>query len=324
MGQFVIARNPRPDSGSPFLLRVPLGSRGVVFEARGNWPRTNAVQCQQVDVWPDDLEVLERIPVRSCSRRGNAIELVLDRGREHRSQFVFGTSRGRETVLWQSTPKGRQSRAAARPSSRPADGMPTLEILVDDREQYPYRFADARVRVARRTLPAGDYAIALDGRLVAAVERKSLPDLIASLDDGSLRPLLAGLAALPRAALVVEERFGSVYRLDRPRPHVVAEQLADLQVAWPAIPVFFAGSRQLAEAWTYRWLAACARHATEDQHGLSRLADLPVPEPPLAPEPSAAEVRAWARDTGLDVGTGGRIPATIRQAYRQAHASVLG
>ncbi|HZD00702.1 MAG TPA: hypothetical protein VFA46_11110, partial [Actinomycetes bacterium] len=38
-----------------------------------------------------------------------------------------------------------------------------LEILVDTRERYPYRFAGKQARTARRALPAGDYAVAADG-----------------------------------------------------------------------------------------------------------------------------------------------------------------
>ena len=43
-------------------------------------------------------EIVERVPVRSCRRRGAAIDLVLDRARENRSQIVYTTGRGREMV----------------------------------------------------------------------------------------------------------------------------------------------------------------------------------------------------------------------------------
>ena len=38
-----------------------------------------------------------------------------------------------------------------------------------------------RAGTVRRGLPCGDYAVNLDGRTVAAVERKSLADLVSSL-----------------------------------------------------------------------------------------------------------------------------------------------
>jgi hypothetical protein len=319
--QFVIARNPQPDSRLPYLLWVPLGQRGVVFKASGTWPRTNAVYCHPVDQLPADVEVLERVPVRSCVRRGAAIDLVLDRGRENRSQFVFTTARGREVVFWQSARTIKQSRPGVRRPTARAAGIPELEVLVDLREQYPYRFADQRVSVVRRTLPAGDYAVMVDGRLVATVERKSLADLVSSITGARLKYALAELATLPRAAVVVEDRYAAVFKQDRVRPAVVADALAELQVIWPAVPIVFVDTRPLAEEWTYRFLAAAATHARDEAHGLVRLADLPEPvAPPVrAPEPTAAEIRSWAVTAGLAISRGGRIPVEIRQAYDRHH-----
>lgn len=49
---------------------------------------------------PPDAEILEEVPVVSCTNRGVAIDLVLDRPRENRSQFVFTTlPTGREGIF---------------------------------------------------------------------------------------------------------------------------------------------------------------------------------------------------------------------------------
>jgi hypothetical protein len=103
MSDLVIIRNPDPDSSLPYLLRLPLGD-GIFFRTADTWPRTKAVYCHPVgaDQWPADPEVVERVAIRSCVRRGGAIDLVLDRGRENRSQIVFTKARGREVVFWQS------------------------------------------------------------------------------------------------------------------------------------------------------------------------------------------------------------------------------
>jgi hypothetical protein len=164
----------------------------------------------------------------------------------------------------------------------------------------------------------------VDGRLVATVERKSIPDLISSITGGKLKYAMADLAALPHAAIVVEDRYAAIFKQNRVRPATVADALAELQITWPAIPIVFADTRPLAEEWTYRFLAAAAQHAGDDAHGLDRLADLPEPAPPPAPEPTAAEIRAWARTAGLDIGSGGRIPVEIRKAYRHAHLTASG
>src|SRR5690606_35593719 len=106
-----------------------------------------------------------------------------------------------------------------------------LDVLVDSHERYPWRFERQQATTRRQALPAGDYAVvAADGRIAAAVERKSLPDLVSTLTTGKLRYLLADRAALPRAAVVVEDLWSAVFKLDRVRPAVVADGLAEAQV----------------------------------------------------------------------------------------------
>lgn len=75
---FRIARNPDPDSTLPYLLWVPLGSGPLVLKAQDTWPWTAKVYCHRGE-WPADPEIVEETPVRSCTRRGVAIDLVLDR-----------------------------------------------------------------------------------------------------------------------------------------------------------------------------------------------------------------------------------------------------
>ncbi len=69
--------------------------------------------------------------------------------------------------------------------------------------------AGQQVHTRRQSLLCGDYAVTLDGRVVATVERKSLPDLVSILTSGRLRYALAELAALP-AAVVVQDRYALV------------------------------------------------------------------------------------------------------------------
>ena len=232
-GELVVARNPDPDSTLPYLVRLPLND-GLVFRTSGTWPRTKALYCHPVGLgeWPDEPEVVERTRVRSCVRRGAAIDLVLERGRENRSQVVFTTARGREMVFWQSPRTRKQARPQVSLPTARASGIASLEIVVDTREQYAYRFASQQVTTVKRALPCGDYGVTLDVRLVAAVERKSLTDLVSSLLNGTLRFALGELAALPRAAVVVEDRYSQVFKLERVRPALVADGLAELQVRW--------------------------------------------------------------------------------------------
>ena len=127
--------------------------------------------------------------------------------------------------------------------------------MVDIRERYPFTFADRQATTRREPLSAGDYGLIVDGLLQATVERKSLPDLVSSLTTGKLKFQLTELAAIPRAAVVVEERY--CRSSARPRPaQLVADALAECQVRFPTVPIVFCETRKLAQEWTYRFLAA--------------------------------------------------------------------
>lgn len=319
--ELVIASNPEPDSSLPYLMWLPLGD-GLVFRTKGTWPRTSALYCHPVplEAWPAQPEVLERVPLRVCTRRGAAIDVVADRGREQRSQIVFTMARGRQMVFWQSPRTRKQARPDVRVPTARAAGIAELEILIDAHERYPYQFSGQQVRTVRRGLTCGDYAVTYGSEIVAAVERKSLVDLAASVTSGRLRFALAELAGLPRAAVVVEDRYSQVFSLERVRPALVADGLAELQVRWPTIPIVFCETRKLAEEWTYRYLAAAFSWAEAERPALERMGldDTQQAAGP-ASVPSTAEVRAWARGGGWDVPDRGRLPAEVHRAWRAAH-----
>jgi ERCC4 domain len=323
--EMLVAVNPDADSRLGYLLRLPLGG-GMVFRTSGTWPRTKALYCYPVttDEWPADPDIVERAPIRSCIRRGAAIDLILDRGRENRSQLVFTTARGRDAVFWQSPRTRKQARPNVTTPTARAAGIAELQILVDTREQYAYRFSTQQATTVKRALPCGDYGITVDGRLVAAVERKSVTDLVSSLINGKLRYAVGDLATLPRAAVVVEDRYSQIFKLDWVRPAVVADGLAELQIRWPSVPIVFNETRQLAEEWTFRYLAAAHAWA-ETEHAIVDRVGIPVEATetataPAAASPPTAEVRAWARSTGLAVPERGRLHPDIWQAWRDAHS----
>jgi hypothetical protein len=254
--EFVVARNPDPQSSLPFLVRLPLPDGPVVLKVRDRWPRTAKVYCHRAEHWPTEADVVECVPVRSCRRRGAAVDLVLERARENRSQFVFTKARGRDVIFWQTARTARQARPnVVVPSARAAGGA--LEILVDSHERYPWTFTKQQVTTVRRALPAGDYAVTVEERIVAVVERKSLADLVTSLTTGKLRYVLADLAAVPNAAVVVEDQYAAVFKLDRIRPSLVLNGLGEAAARFPSVPIVFAGTRPLAQEWTYRFLGAC-------------------------------------------------------------------
>jgi hypothetical protein len=105
---------------------------------------------------------------------------------------------------------------------------------------------------------------------------------------------------------------------------VVADGLAELQIRWPTVPIVFCETRQLAEEWTYRFLAAAhawtiTEHAALQRISLTRIDVTELDHAAAAPEPSTAEVRTWARAIGLPVPDRGRLRPDIWQAWHEAN-----
>ena len=212
----MIARNAEPGSTLPYLLRIPLGE-GIILKAKDTWPRTGKVYCHRVEEWPADAEIIERVAVRSCVRRGAAIDLVLDRGRENRSQIVVTNARGRQMIFWQTARTAKQARPAVTLPGARASGVTNLEIAVDIRERYPFTFADRqattrreplsrRLRTRRRRGVAGDRGTQVPGRprLLTDHGQAEVPAHRAVRHPagrgGRRGALLTGLQARPRPA----------------------------------------------------------------------------------------------------------------------------
>jgi hypothetical protein len=177
---FLVARNPDADSTLPYLLRIPLEG-GILLKARDRWPTSARVYCHPLDEWPADAEIVEQVGVRHCERRGAAIDLVLDRGKNNRSQIVYtkphaGRAGGRPMIFWQTARTAQRARPGQRVPTRRASQLDQLTIAVDTREPYPYKFAGRPVERERVALPIGDYAVRDADRLIAVVERKTLDD----------------------------------------------------------------------------------------------------------------------------------------------------
>ena len=97
---------------------------------------------------------------------------------------------------------------------------------------------------------------------------------------------------------------------------------------YPEVQVVFADSRRFAEEWTYRFLAAARAWADTEAAAAEQLAPLAASAAAAGhvaaagpSEPSTAEVRAWARATGLAVPGRGKLRPEMWAAWRAAHPS---
>lgn len=276
---FVVARNPKSDTRLPYLLYLPVaGERPLVLATSDAWPQGRDLFCLQLEVesWPARPEVLDTVPVQSCWRAGKAVHLVLKRRQRRRSMFIWTESRGRTLIFWRS----QQTMQAARPGIRvpTARGLEkrTIPIAVDHRERYPWKFPRQHASVERRELPVGDYGVFFGDRLVAAVERKSITDLMNAISSGTLRMQLAELSSLPRGILVVEGRLSDLVKAEKEvgvSAGWLLNVVAALQAEYPEVQWLFAETRSIAQDMAYRWLSAAVvvlREKLEAQDDLNQ------------------------------------------------------
>lgn len=287
---FVIGRNPSPVSRLLYVIRLPVAREGdVVLATRDTWPHGRDVFCYQLQAWPSDAEVIEEVPIEGCWRTGAAVHLVLRRPRDRRAMFVWTQSKGHPVIFWRSPATMGKARPGIRvPQARGLEGA--LEIAVDRGERYPWKFSQYAVTISRRRLPAGDYAVLAESRVVAVVERKTVADLASSAGSGTLNLTLADLAQAPHSALVVEGRLSDLVKTGTKagvRPGWLLNLIAALQVEHPTVAWMFAETRALAEDWAYRWLAASLRA----ERGLAQPLLRPVAE-------AATPDLPWPESTG--------------------------
>ena len=314
----------------PVVLALPLAGGTLVLGTRATWPVSKDLFCAELAEWPEDTEVIERVPVASCRRVGASVQLVLERNQRRRSLFVWTSKQGRPLIFWRSERSMKATRPGIRtPTARGLDGP--LTVVVDVRERYGWRFAGLPVTLERRRLPVGDYGVFEGERLVAVVERKRLEEFAGAAVQGQLQLLMAELATMPRAAVVIEGRLSQLVKGDmKTRPGWLLNLVAALQAAYPNVPLLFAETGPLAADLAYRWLSASLRLARAQGAGET------VPDTlaaslgpaygalPSAPEAAAGDAAAALREAPLFAATQrvevGRDTASLDREGRQREA----
>lgn len=153
-----------------------------------------------------------------------------------------------------------------------AQGIQSLTVLVDTREQKPWAFSQG-VATLRATLPSGDYSILGQEKRVA-IERKSLDDLLQSLTHSRERFMaeIERLSTYDFAAVFVEDDLTRVLCImqdksntqirSKMEPSALVGSCAKLTVDY-GVPVIWTGSRPIAEAYAERMLGRIANSIRE-------------------------------------------------------------
>lgn len=140
-----------------------------------------------------------------------------------------------------------------------------MKIIIDSREQAPLDLSPYDCAMETGSLATGDYSLAgLED--LAAIERKSLPDLVACLQGDQRQRFERELArgrGMDMFMVVIEAAMQDVrnhnYR-SQMKPHAVLQSVLAFQVRY-RVPFFWAGSRQGAAYTVYWSLAKYLREA---------------------------------------------------------------
>ena len=183
---------------------------------------------------------------------------------------------------------------------------PPLRVIVDSREQAPFTFSGYPAVVEVATLASGDYSLAgFESRI--AIERKSLPDLVACLGTERERFTreLVRLRGYDAAAVVVESPcfvLRSGRYLGGMNPASAWQSTIALSMRF-RIPFFWGQDRTDAERICFDFL----RHYQHD-----RRRELAALAPATSrPRPSAAPGHAMTRAAGPNAPTGILAPSAL-------------
>ncbi len=276
---FIIATNPRTDSSLPYLLSLPVEDADpIVLATRDTWPADRDLYCHPVSEWPTQPQVVEECEVNVCRRRGGAVDLILNRRQRRRSLFVWTRNRkGRTLIFWRSAGSMKGARPGIRvPQARALRHK--LRIAVDSNERYAWKFSDHHVQLVDRELPAGDYGLFHDNRMIAAIERKKIDDLATATVSGRLTFTLQELTVLPYAAVIVEGRLSDLLKNENVQSGWLMNLIAALQIQFHQVTWMFAETRSIAEDYAYRWLSA-AYKAYHEHHAAGTQPAAPDDDP---------------------------------------------
>ncbi|MCX5970574.1 MAG: hypothetical protein NTV14_03605 [Coprothermobacterota bacterium] len=272
-----VAEDPR----FPYRLTVRRGMRLVLaLRTQDRWPGSSGhIFCLREEgrTWSTPTGELERVAVVAMERFGKRLSLVLNRPRKKRCDFLFLVKPYKEQdgsyeqIFWRTQEALRQRRPRSKLSTYVS---PQLTILADSRERYGWSFPEESSK--RKALAVGDYALEVDGELVAVVERKTLPNLLAEFGRMAVfHQQLAELGSYPAPALVIEAAYADLLSPAKVCPYTptfAAKALAELQAFHPGLPMIFAGSRKLAREWVLRFFQAVRAHLADEPHPAIRQA----------------------------------------------------
>jgi hypothetical protein len=259
----------------PYRLQVFRGDKlWFTLRVQDRWPAANRnIFCLREEEPPDSddpLDEVERVPILAVQARGPRVSLILDRPRYKRCDFLFlvKTYKNRpakpyEQIYWMTQAAMTQRRSGARLVSTRKTNDFMVRIASDER--YPWRFPQTETERGR--LPIGDYALMDGDEILAAVERKTLQNLLAEFGVmPTLHQRLLELASQEQHAFVVEAPYEDFVDPKKTRPYSAsfcAAAIAQLYATHPRLRIVFCTNRKTANEWTRNYFAAVWKQRAE-------------------------------------------------------------
>ena len=221
-GKWLLYSNQLSDKSKQFPYRLFLEETPGnfrVFDVQDRWPGGGKkIFCASLgtvtkDKLPTD-EPIECCVISSLSWYGKKLMITIDRPTRKRCWFIFLKKEYKnkpgefyEQVFWITRSSAIQRRAGA---YIPHTGKETqLEIWIDNRERYPYRFAKGTIE--KKQLSVGDYALIKEGSIIALAERKTLIGFLSEIPYlDNLRANFQELAGIATHRIVLFARVLSL------------------------------------------------------------------------------------------------------------------
>ncbi len=208
----------------------------------------------------EDTEPVEECNIILFKRFGKKLNLVLDRKTKRRCWFIFLKKEYKtrpgdyyEQIFWitQSAMKMRGAGAYIPQGGKKEQ----MEIIIDQRERYPYKFANALTK--RENLPVGDYALIKDKKIIAVAEKKTMDNFLHEIRGYDIfKSSLEELKQYKYKAVIFDSPYSDFINPKKNlfyRPSYIADILADLSINFPDIQFTFFENRKLANEWLFRW-----------------------------------------------------------------------
>jgi hypothetical protein len=208
----------------------------------------------------EDTEPVEKCNIILFKRFGKKLNLILDRKTKRRCWFIFLKKEYKtrpgdyyEQIFWitQSAMKMRGAGAYIPQGGKKEQ----MEIIIDQRERYPYKFTNALTK--RENLPVGDYALIKDKKIIAVSEKKTMDNFLHEIRGYDIfKSSLEELKQYKYKAVIFDSPYSDFINPKKNlfyRPSYIADILADLYVNFPEIQFMFFENRKLANEWLYRW-----------------------------------------------------------------------